>query len=456
MRSALWASLLVAVVVTLSALSWVPLTKSTQNSGLQRGVVTPTVSTQEYGTMLGSTSTTTKAWQNGTGTYQFASRPFVVPFDAGGLALSNYSLAQLTFLYQFPGAISPMVNVSQSGSSRCTILVNCWNVTTAYSFVVYPAVSSTPVTAKIAAAFNPNGTTPATGLYSVPVVAQTQLQFSIFSSQTWSVYAGTNVNVSYTVSVPSGYTLNFTEVYIPWPGNLTVNETSLNVTLGGNQLTSLQTTAGGFYAIISGIGTTETLKATAKIAATTVGGWQQVPMGKAGFDGDGQQQWSNASWVNPSTYPYGGGFLLTTNYSYAVNPASLNVSVNGKFLKSSTFLLAGTIIEILPGTLLIAGGHVFTVQLKFLFLGAPPVYTASLTTALIGTFTVGDLLLTSLVLLAIYIAVEATTESAGGRRRRKLRVTLAGQSNGFWSAVFLFLFALIILAYFIITGNVVA
>ena len=85
-----------------------------------------------------------------------------------------------------------MVNVTQGAS--CTILVTCWNVTTAYSFPVYPTISATNVVAKIAAAFEPNGTTPPMGTYSVPVVAQTQLQFAILSVRPWSVQSGTTEN----------------------------------------------------------------------------------------------------------------------------------------------------------------------------------------------------------------------------------------------------------------------
>ena len=182
-------------------------------------------------------------------------------------------------------------------------------------------------------------------------------------------------------------------------------------------------------------------------------------MGSASFDGNGQERWSNASWFNAGAYPYGGGFLLTTNFSYAINPTSINLTLNGHAQKSSTFLLAGTIIEILPGTLLVAGGAVLFVQVKFLFLGAPPVYTASLTTPLIGTFTVEDLLLTSLALLGLYILIEGLTEGYDpanrGRRRKRVGAGLGGQSNEWWAAVFLFLFFLVILAYFIITGNII-
>ena len=59
--------------------------------------------------------------------------------------------------------------------------------------------------------------------------------------------------MTYPVTVPAGYTLNFTEVFIPWPGNVSVNSSSLSVSLGGIALTSVQTTAGGFYAIVPGI-----------------------------------------------------------------------------------------------------------------------------------------------------------------------------------------------------------
>ena len=56
---AYWMSLVILLLVVVAALSWVPLTKSsggqvelTRNSGLTQAT---TVSTQEYGTLLGST-----------------------------------------------------------------------------------------------------------------------------------------------------------------------------------------------------------------------------------------------------------------------------------------------------------------------------------------------------------------------------------------------------------------
>jgi hypothetical protein len=414
------------------------------------GVVpaTAAVSTQEYGTMLGTYSATQVFFQNTTSEFGTGSTKLHIPFDAGGLAITNSTLAQLSLIYSFPGGIYPMVNITQGAA--CQIGITCWNVTVPYEFTVYPTVSTTNVQTTIPAAFTIGGATPPVAAYTVPVTALTQLQFSILSTATWAITAGTTESTSYVVTVPAGYTLNLTQVFIPWPTNVAVNSSSLSLTLGGTAITSVQVVAGGFYVIIPGIATTKTLSATVTINGAQAGGWTRIQVGKAYLDGKGQQYQANASWVNPNTIPYGGGFLLTTNFSYPVNPVNLTILENGKVLKSTNYFLAGTIIEILPSTLLIPGGGVLVLQITLYFIGAPPVYTASLTTPLFGAVTVGDVLVTGLLLLSIYIVLSAATT-----RKRSMRWSFRSQSNGWIGAVFLFVLLLAILVYFILTGNAI-
>jgi hypothetical protein len=434
------------VALSIVALGISSISGSGGSAGHTEFATDSTVSLQEYGTISGSSSYTQYFWQNGSPTYDTGSTKLSIPFDAGGLPTSSTFGGTLSFVYSFPGVITPLVNITQG--TPCTIGLTCWNVTVPYKFSVSPSVSTVPVVAKIPAAFTASGSSPSNGQYDVPVTVQSSVEFSLLSSASWGITNGTTESTSYVISVPAGYDLNSTEVFVPWPGNVSVTANTLNVTLGGSSVSSVQVTSGGFYVVISGISSSETLRAHVAVTGTSIGGWTKVPLGSAYLDGNGQQYRVNASWINTAKYPFAGGFLLTTNYTYAINPLAINVSVNGKALNASSFFLAGTIIEILPGSLNVAGGSVSVFVVKFYFLAAPPIYTASLTTPAFGTITVGDILISLLVVLAIGIVAGAFV-----RKGSSVIWSVRMQSDAWWSAVFIFLFVAGVFVFLGFTGG---
>ena len=115
----------------------------------------------------------------------------------------------------------PMVNVTQS----TTLL----NATIPYAFVVGPTVGKQSVTDRVVALFQPSGGVVAAGTYPVSVGVQQSTEFADTSVPSWT-YSGLNATLNYTVDVQSGWSLNQSTVFLPFPS---VNVTTVNVTLEG-------------------------------------------------------------------------------------------------------------------------------------------------------------------------------------------------------------------------------
>jgi hypothetical protein len=391
---------------------------------------------QQTSTLAQTKGFTQKFWQNGSNAYQTGSTKLSIPFDAGGLSGIVVESPSLSVTYtSFSGSIVPRNNITQGTAFLA-------NATNYYSLTVFPSVSTTPVSVSIPAAYTQAGGVPSATLYTGTGYDQTSVVYYNSSTPVYSIAGGTTYTLSYSVPVPAGYTVNLTTVYFPWPSGTSAGASSLNVSVGSGYAyaNATQIVAGGFFlSIPSGLSTTT--KIVVRVLATPISSvYTQIPIGKPYLDGNPNAQYqANASWINQQPIPYGGGFLITSNFSYPIDPIGVNVTYNGHYLKNGTFVLAGTVLEILPGSLIVGAQSPASFSIKFYFLNAPPQLSIALGDTLIGVVSIGDFLIGAIVALLVAVIVGFVTV-----KRSALTWTINKQNSLWWGCVYgLFFFGAI-------------
>lgn len=375
------------------------------------------VTLQEYGTLERQQAFVQQFWQNGSGVYATGSTVFSVPYDAGGLPVAWTQLPYLNFSYHFIGDAGyyPVVQIVQQ--STCPVGTYCWNMTGA-DFSISPSVSTTPVNSTIPAAFTAAGLTPSSPVkYEVAVNATTSLGIALLTPGSWEA-SGIAQTLNTTVVVPTNYTLNATRIFVPYASNVTLNATSLNVTLNGKSVVaSTQVVAGGIYVNLPGLAANASLSIRGTVQTVNTNRWVSVGLGTAASTGVAGQYSASAYWTNGGVSPYTSGFIITTNLTYAINPLSLNISMNGKYIPPARFFLAGTTIEILPGSVVVAANGVAGFLVRFTFSSPVPTVVGKLSTPIIGTATAGEILL---VLIGVTVAVVIYGGLIGPVQARKM------------------------------------
>ena len=282
----------------------------------------------------------------------------------------------------------PMVNVTQS----TTLL----NATIPYAFVVGPTVGKQSVTDRVVALFQPSGGVVATGTYPVSVGIQQSIEFADTSVPSWT-YSGLNATLNYTVDVQSGWSLNQSTVFLPFPS---VNITTVNVTLEGKAWGQYIEEQNGVLVTIPTLTSSEYVKVILGFAPNSEG-IVVLNLGNPTYNGVSEQV--TISYVDNKA-AYAGAYLFTDNYTYSINAGSINISASGKYVPAVDIVTIGNYIEILPGAVTVLSGRAVVFTLKFTFQNAPPSLSLTLGSTL-GPVTVGGILITGMLALLAFAIV---------------------------------------------------
>jgi len=364
--------------------------------------------------------------QNGYGEFNttFGSAPLYYDFTN----YSDLTFESLATEVSVAGYLEPMVVLTQGTD----VLLNNTGTGT---FLIYPP-STMQVNLSIPAAFTPGGGEPANGTYAVNLWAQLALEYQSTASSTWSV-SGYTTSESFVLSAPAGVWLNQTTVYLPFPLPLAVNYSSVSVNLGGSTYPYTQITTNGVYLSVLSLGPGSNFKFSVSFRPnpTQVGGTTPVIVIKSysSNPNTGPKYLAMGSWVNTFYTLWGGMYIIELNISYTIDPASVNLSANGHYLKSSNFLVSGDVITILPLAVLTPSGNTTRFTILFNLPSAPPsgsITTTSSTNLLGYTITFGD----TLIFLAI---VGAATLAAMWLAPRRNKVASAERYSGTFGLIVL-------------------
>lgn len=363
-----------------------------------------------YGSLSGT------YWQNGTMEYQSGASPWTFP-----IGFTNYSaLTYIAFglAVSINSTLEPMVNVKQGTS---TLLNNTGTGT----FVVYPPNGSQSLHVTVPTAFLPGGGIPPDNM-TYPLVDRAQLVLDYQSTQSSSwVVSGKQDTESFTLSAPTGYWLNQTTIYLPFPSSTDVNYTSVTVTSGGNDYSYVQLTAGGVYISDPVLSRGSSIKFVVSFSPTP------TEVGTAPLlivtnytknTASGPTYAASATWVN-HLYPlWGGMYLIEMDIPYAIS--SVNVTENGRALSVGSFLVSGNIITILPLVIVTPMNGTASFHLEFDLPSAPPLASITVTSSgsLLGvSVSLGDALIAVIVvslLGLLVIWVPRYVETYEGRARK--------------------------------------
>jgi hypothetical protein len=406
----------------------------------ERPSATPT-SIQQTSTASKTTASSLAFTQIGTVPYDSSTSPtsLTFPSNLSGITPTTTLSNTVTFFPQSATGLYPMLNVTQGSTDLA-------NVSTTYAVTVSPIYSTTVVTLHEPALWTSTGNTPSEATYTVYFNETHDVQYFIAATPTWVLANGITESLNYTVTVPTGYVVNQTTIFVPWAAGIPINGTTLNITLAGRNLTTYQLVDGGVNAFIPGLSATSVLHIRYYVAPTQTGPIPVVPLGVVYYVGNGYYQ-ANATWINTRTLPYGGILFVTTNLSETVVSGSLTATAYFKAVRNGTYAIAGNVIEMFPGSFTARAGAVLFLQFTFRLVGALQPASIVANYDIVGNFTVGEgLIVAAIVFLLIAFAVY-------WERRRVLRWRTALTAGvGFWSAVMLSVFAMFL--YLAISGYV--
>lgn len=376
-------------------------------------------------------------WQNTSATYGTGSAVPLVPSNLSGLPRSAVFSSSLTVTAGVHGNLVPMLNITQGSG------VTLANATVPYSFTVAPLISGTPVKIRIPAAYTQAGQIPMQAVYPAFFNLTQQVSFFYSKAPVWTLTNGSRENLSFQIAVPSGYSLNQTSVFVPFPSPALPNASTFNITtkLGARQtnLTTYQLVAGGVVAYLPALNATVSLNVAYAVAGITQGSTPTIPLGTVYGYGPGWFR-ANATWVNTRTLPWSGQIFITFNSSvYQIEPGTLTVTANLRPIVNATYSLAGGAIIILPGAVTVASGRGVVFQATFQLIGQVPRIPLCVTCSIGGTpFAWSDLIALVEALLIIYVVAR------GFRLRRAFAAQGAtwspfrGRESAWWAAVYAF------------------
>lgn len=394
----------------------------------------------------------TTFWQNGTHVYSTGSIPVTVASNISGIPRTTVYSQTLMITPSMHNGMVPMLNVSQGAS------VTLANATVPYSFTVSPLAASTPTTIRVPAAFTSTGSTPSVAAYPVYLNLSQQASYFVSSTPSWTLTNGSRENLSYAMQVPTGYVLNQTSVFVPFPTYALPNVTTFNITtlLGARQtnLTTYQLVSGGVWAYLPSLARNESLQVAYYVAGVTTGSTPSIPLGVIYPVSIGWYQ-ANASWVNTRTLPWGGQFFITFNSTkYEVVPGSLTLTANLKHIVNSTYSLAGGAIIVLPGTVTVNPGRAIFFQATFELMNLVPGIRLC-TSCSVGNsaLTWGELASAFEGILLVVAGVWAYDLRKQFAARGARWGPFTARTRGWWAIVFVFFAVLIVYLIALLVGG---
>lgn len=410
-------------------------------------LVQPDVSTpntiQLTTTASRSQFTQTTFWQNGTGTYTTGNVPVTVVSNLSGATVNTVYSSTLAIYTSMLNGMSPILNVTQ-GTGNTLVNATYVNSTVPLPLTVSPKVSSTVVKIRAVAAFTRTGLRPANGSYPIFTNITQKVGYLKTNVPVWQLQNGTRENLSYGVTPPSGYILNQTSIFIPFPQGASANASSFNITtkVGAIQknLTTYQLVNGGVYALLPGTSAATTVSVAFFALGVTTGPAVSIPLGNVYGVGGGKSG-ANASWINTRTLPYSGTIFITFNSSkFPIVPGTLNLTANRQWIRNNTYVLSGNAILVLPNSVTVGVGRVVVFQASFVLQGVVPSTSLCVTCPGTGGISILDLVVVAELILLGYLFV-------GGRRQRNASI-LSGTrwkpTDHWWAAAYAFVFILLV------------
>jgi hypothetical protein len=348
----------------------------------------------------------------------------------GSAPWENYTFNVAAYSTLYTTGMAFIVSVNQGLYARVlisqgsTILLN----TTAASFTVTPTVNSTPVTEKIILVTYQNGTIPSVGNYLVYTNVTSTIQFALFSTADWNYNhtlhresLSTYVNTSY------GFWLNATTLSIPFPTSATPDYATLIVTENHSGV-AFQVSPTALFVLVANEAPTTwvTIQASFIPVASPLPPNPVILLPAPACVSNVCTE--TATWKDTATLAYDGIYILEMMGASPFNTGSVTVTVNGTVYPSSSFVVSGTNITILPGQLTIyeTQSLVFTVQ--FTHTAAQSASTDSLVFLSYGVVSIslGETLLLAIAVLAAYGLIQVARVS--GKNRAAYREVVLSSS----------------------------
>jgi hypothetical protein len=315
-----------------------------------------TQATQTFHQSVTATQVTSSPWS-------VSAAPVSVPFPLASSA--NVSGYTLTLTGQGSG-VTPQGNGTQSGSVL-------FNATLLSQILEYPTPAA--LTIRTVALWTSTGTTPAEGNYKVWYNGTQVVQDAYTATPAWN-FNGTGYTLAYNLTAPAGVVYNQTQVFVPFPSNVSVNFTSLRGTIGSTKVNPIQATNVGVYLFVNGIaaGGYASLGLTFTPAPSTTGTVPVIVFSSYVAHANGSYS-ASGSYINGRTAAYAGIYLLQLRFPSPISPTTLQIRFGTTLLTNVSYSLSGSTITILPFAYATPAGSRVTVSLLFSFASGAPSYS---------------------------------------------------------------------------------
>lgn len=328
-------------------------------------VPVPLAKVQQTSTATATVFRTQTFYQNGSATYATGSTAALFPVN---LTAPHTAVFPSSFVLttNVKTGLTPRINATQG----TVVLVNA---TTSYLLPIVPAISATQVKVKIPAAYTATGATPSVGTYPVWDNLSESIPFEYDTPAAWTANATGTYQDIYDVVAPSAFALNGTQVFVPFPTNISVNYTTVAVKVGSLNLSQFQVATGGVYLYLAALAPGGQSNYTVTFVPATSTAIVTTPVLPVTFYyTDGKGGWYlNASWLNLGPTPYAGIYVIAATLPYPINPSTLTLYAAGKLLPNTTYTVTGDRISVLPGAYTTPIGKVVAFLAHFKFLNAP-------------------------------------------------------------------------------------
>lgn len=402
----------------------------------------PYAKIQQTSTAEWSNSTLQNFWQNGSAQFATASTPAVYSMDLG-VPFSAIDTTTVTLTVFMPSGLLPRVNVTQGSLFLA-------NATIPFSIPLAAQVdNASNVVAYIVSAYTTTGATPSIAHYTAYSNLSRAITFENDSTGRWIQGPFGQWNVTYPLRAPANATLNNTVVFFPFPGNVTMNYSSLVASVGNRSLSSFQVSAGGVYVTIPGLARGKTLQLNVTGFPASVASVPPPLLPIHWFQPDGITAGyftANASWFNNGSVPYAGAYVLDCFFPYPISTANFTLKANGHGIANGSLVIAGDRVTILANSWTTPVGSVTAFRLHFSFVGAPPTLSLANGQQIFAfgstTITWGDFLLGVLVLIVVGAGIRLG--SGGNSTKERARKSEEG---------YYFLAAFAIVALLLVAGE---
>jgi hypothetical protein len=310
---------------------------------------------------IARTAQTVVATQTGAGPYAVTAAAVSLPFPLASAAnVSGYTVA---LTGQAVGGLNPQGNGTQGASQL-------FNATLVSQLLLYPL--DTGASIKTVALWTSSGGTPSVASYRVYYNATQIVQYSYTAVPVWN-FNGTTYAIAYKLTPPSNVSFNQTQVFIPFPANVSVNYTSLSGEINGVRISPIQATSGGIYTYPLGVaaGATSMINLTFTPLPSTAGATPVLTFQNILAYPNGTYT-SNASWFNGRASAYAGLYILQTRFQSPISPFGLQVRFGRTLLSNTSYTVTGGTITVLPLAYTTPSTSNITVYLRFTFAGNAP------------------------------------------------------------------------------------